>query len=111
MAMAISKRDDVTFPWSLGDTIRNVTPQNFETHPTLKQHMIHLKKYFNFKFYMKTLPKSCKIWNFNWIYKKIMLIFQMSGQRNSFRKVTVGFLCTKTQNECVFPHFFNDFNF
>jgi hypothetical protein len=69
MAMVISKKNDVTFPWSLGDTISNVTPQNFETHLILKQHMIHLKKDFNFRFYIKRLPKSCIIWNFSWIYK------------------------------------------
>jgi len=50
---------------SLGGTIRNITPQIFETHPTLKQHRTHIKKVFNFKLLIKRLHKSCKIWNSN----------------------------------------------
>jgi hypothetical protein len=31
---------------SLGGTTKNFTPQIYETHPTLKQHKIHIKKAF-----------------------------------------------------------------
>ncbi len=41
----------------LGGTTRNVTPQIFETHPTLRQHRIHIKKVFHSKLLIKRLPK------------------------------------------------------
>lgn len=46
---------------SLGGTTRNITSQNFKTHPTSKQYRTHLKKTFQFKFYIKRLPKSFRI--------------------------------------------------
>jgi hypothetical protein len=50
---------------SLGGTTRNVTPQIFVTHPTLRQHMIHIEETFQSKLFIKRLPKSCKIQNSN----------------------------------------------
>jgi hypothetical protein len=50
---------------SLGGTIKNVTPQIFVTHPTSKQHRTHIKKNIHSKLFIKRLPKSCKIQNFN----------------------------------------------
>ncbi len=50
---------------SLGGTIKNVTPQIFVTHPTSKQHKIHMKKNIHSKIFIERLPKSCKIENFN----------------------------------------------
>jgi hypothetical protein len=50
---------------SLGGTIRTVTPQIFETHPTSKQHRIQIKKSFYLKLFIKRLHKSCRIWNSN----------------------------------------------
>jgi hypothetical protein len=47
---------------SLGGTIRNVTPQIFETHPTSEQHRTHVR---NFKLFIKRLHKSCRIQNSN----------------------------------------------
>jgi hypothetical protein len=35
--------------FSLGGNTRNVTPQKFDTHPTLGQHKIHLRKKKSFK--------------------------------------------------------------
>jgi len=57
-----------THPW-VGGTIRNITSQNFETHPTWKQYRTHLKKKIQFKFCIKRLPKAFRIWNFNWIFE------------------------------------------
>jgi hypothetical protein len=48
-------------PKPLGNIVRNVKPQMFLTHPTSKQHRAHLRKVFHFKFYIKRLPKSCRI--------------------------------------------------
>jgi hypothetical protein len=50
---------------SLGGTTGNVTPQSFVTHPTSKQHRIHIKKTFLSKLFIKRLPKSCRIQNSN----------------------------------------------
>jgi len=47
---------------SLGGTIRIVTPQIFETHPTSEQHRTHIR---NFKLFIKRLHKSCRIQNSN----------------------------------------------
>jgi hypothetical protein len=46
---------------SLGGTIRTVTLQIFETHPTSKQHRIQIKKSFYLKLFIKRLHKSCRI--------------------------------------------------
>jgi len=43
---------------SLGGTARNITSQNFKSHPTSKQHRTHLKKKIQFQFYIKRLLKS-----------------------------------------------------
>ncbi len=50
---------------SLGGTTKNVTPQIFETHPTSKQHRIHIKKTFHSKLFIKRLPKLCRTQNSN----------------------------------------------
>ncbi len=50
---------------SLGGTTRDVTTQIFVTHQTLGQHRTHMKKTFHSKLFMKRLPMSCKIQNFN----------------------------------------------
>jgi hypothetical protein len=50
---------------SLGGTIRNVTPQIFETYPISKQHKIHIKKTFHSKLFIKRLHISCRIQNSN----------------------------------------------
>jgi len=42
---------------SLGDTIKNITPQISKTHPTLKQHKIHIKQVPHSKSFIKRLPK------------------------------------------------------
>ncbi len=55
---------------SLGGTTRSVTPQISKNHPTLRQHRTHIKKVFHSKLLIKRLPKSCRIQNSNWIYKK-----------------------------------------
>jgi hypothetical protein len=44
----------------LGGIIKNVTPQNFETHPTSKQHRTYIKIAFHSKLFIKRLPKSCR---------------------------------------------------
>jgi len=73
----------------LNGTIKNIIVlQNFETHPTSKQHKIHSSKTFHFKLYIKRFPKSCRIWNFNGCIKFWILIFQMNGQEKRFKKIT-----------------------
>ncbi len=46
---------------SLGGTTGNITPHISLTLPILEQHRIHLNMTFHFKFYIKKLPKLCKI--------------------------------------------------
>jgi hypothetical protein len=46
---------------SLGGTPRNITSQNFETHPISKHFRTHLKKKFQFKFDIKIFLKSFRI--------------------------------------------------
>ncbi len=91
---------------SLCGTTKNDIPQNFETHPTSKQHRSHIKRIFHFTLCIKILPKSYWIWDMNWIFKKLILIFKMSGWRKSFKKVTLGFPLFKDTKETFF-HFFN----
>jgi len=74
---------------SLGGTTKNITPQNVETHSISKQHMIHIRKVFHFKFYIKRFLESYTIWNFNYIYKYLIWLFQMNGQGKCFKKVTL----------------------
>jgi hypothetical protein len=50
---------------SLGDTIKNITPQISKTHPTLEQHKTHIKQVSHSKSFIKRLPKSFKIQIFN----------------------------------------------
>ncbi len=85
----------IFFGASLGGTTKNNTPQNFETDSTLGQNITHLKKAFHFKFYIKILSKSYRIWNFNWIHTNFNLIFQMNGQGKGFKKITFGVLLFK----------------
>jgi hypothetical protein len=59
----ISKHYKANF--SLGGTIKNITPQIFVTHPTSRQHRTHIKKKFHSKLFIKRLPKSCRIQNSN----------------------------------------------
>lgn len=46
---------------SLGRTIRDIKPKNFETHLTSRQHRTHLEKAFHLNFHIKRLSESCKI--------------------------------------------------
>ncbi len=50
---------------SLCGPIKNITPQIFETHPTLRQHKNHIKKTFHSKLFIKRLYKSCRTQNYN----------------------------------------------
>jgi hypothetical protein len=45
--------------------IKNIIPQIFETHPTLRQHKNHMKKAFDSKLFIKKLSKPCRIQNYN----------------------------------------------
>jgi hypothetical protein len=49
----------------LGGPTKSITPQIFETHPTLGQHQNHIKKAFHSKLFIKRLPKSRRIQNYN----------------------------------------------
>jgi hypothetical protein len=55
---------------SLGGTTKNVTPQISKNYLISGQHRTHIKKTFHSKLFIKRLPKSCRIQNSNWIYKK-----------------------------------------
>jgi hypothetical protein len=41
-------------------------------------------------FYIKRLPKLCRIWNFNYIYKKINFIIPNEWSKEKLKKVTLG---------------------
>jgi hypothetical protein len=45
---------------SLGGTIRNVTPEIFVIHSTLRQHKIHINKAFQSKLFIKDYPSHVK---------------------------------------------------
>ncbi len=45
---------------SFGDTVRNVTPQNFSTHPTSRQHSAHLMNFFISNFISKDYQSHVK---------------------------------------------------
>ncbi len=68
---------------TFGDTTRNVTPQNFKSHPTLEQHRTHFFKKINILFTLIYI--SCKIWNSTEFFKNNLNI-PMSGQGNVFKK-------------------------
>ncbi len=72
------KKKNYLLKWanlSLGGTNKNVASQIYETHLALEQHRIHIKKN-HFKLSIKRLPKSCRIQNSNYIYKKNMFWYE-----------------------------------
>jgi len=85
----------------LNGTIKNIIV--FQNHPTSKQHKIHLNKKIHFKLYIKRLPKSCRLWNFNWMYKILNFNIPNEWSRKTFQK--------KNTKGTFFLVFLNDFNF
>jgi hypothetical protein len=60
--------------------------QNFETHPTSKQHRIHLNKTFHFDCISKDHSNHVEFEILIGCTKVLILIFQMTGQEKSFKK-------------------------
>jgi len=79
---------------SLGCTIRNITPKNFEAHLTSWQHRTHFYKKNHLKFHIKILSNSHKI-NFN-----IPNEWWRGKKKN--RNKHLGFLYLRTHNEHIF---------
>jgi len=70
----------------LGGPTKSITPQIFETHPTLGQHHNHIKKAFHSKLFIKILLKSRKIQNYNYIYKKMCFDVENECIRKKFEE-------------------------
>jgi hypothetical protein len=92
--------------FSLGGTTGNVTPQKFDTHPTLGQHRTHLRKNFHFKLYIERLFKSCRFeTSIGFIKNNFNIPNEWSRKKFQESNTWGMFVCSKTSKE----HFFNNF--
>jgi len=83
---------------SLGGTTRNVTAQIFETHPTSRQHRIHIKKKFHSKIFIKSYPSHVELKNLIKFIKKCVLMWKMNAQGKNLKNVARGiFLIRNTK--------------
>jgi hypothetical protein len=83
--------------------------QNLEIHPSLKQHRIHLWRKIHFKFYIKKITQVMKFETLIRFTKNKIKIFQMNGQRISFKRVTFVVPLFKNTKETFFFTFKNAF--
>jgi hypothetical protein len=81
------------------------------THPTLGQHRTLIKKAFHSKLFIKRLPRSCKIQNFNLIYQKLCFGVENECIRKKFQECHMKEFFLRTQKESIFWEFFLDVNF
>jgi len=95
----------------LDGTTKNVSPQKFETHPTLRQHRTHLRKAFHLKFISKDYPNHIQLETLIIFAKNLILIFQINGQRKCFKKMTLGVPLFKSTKGTWFSTFSNAFDF
>jgi hypothetical protein len=63
---------------SLGGTTRNITPQNFVTHPTSGQHRTHIKNKFIPNYLSKGYSSHVEFKTFIKFTKKCVLIWKMN---------------------------------